>query len=148
MCDIPYRIAYRSVTYRDPMTPTAGRILLVDDEPSLLKMMSVYLGRLSYAVITCSDTEEAWAQVEAAHSAFAVAILDATMPGMGVEALALKMLQANPLLSVIVASGYPMEMTAVQAAEPGRVTFLHKPFSPEMLAMEVRRIFGTQEENV
>ena len=130
------------------MTPTPGSILLVDDEPSLLKMMSVYLGRLGYAIITCGGTDEAWAQVEAAPSKFAVAILDATMPGMSVEALALKMLQANPVLSVIVASGYPIDMTAVQAAGPGRVTFLHKPFSPEMLALAVRRIFATQEEDI
>ena len=130
------------------MTPTPGCILHVDDEPSLLRMMSVYLGRLGYVVITSSSTDEAWAKVEAAPSEFAVAILDASMPGMSMEDLASKMLQANPLLCVIVASGYPMEMTAVQAAGPGRVTFLHKPFSPEMLALAVRRIFATQEEDV
>lgn len=130
------------------MTPTAGSILLVDDEPSLLRMMSVYLCRLGYTVITSGSTDEAWAQVEAAPSEFAVVILDATMPGMSMEALALKMLQVNPLLRVIVASGYPMEMTAVQAAGPGRVTFLHKPFSPEMLALAVRRFFATQEESL
>jgi two-component system cell cycle sensor histidine kinase/response regulator CckA len=126
------------------MTSTAGSILLVDDEPSLLKMMSVYLGRLGYAVITSSSTDQAWAQVEAAPSEFAVAILDATMPGMSMEALTLKMLQANPLLRVIVASGYPMEMTAVQAAGPDRVTFQHKPFTQEMLALALRRILATQ----
>jgi DNA-binding NtrC family response regulator len=130
------------------MTPTAGSILLVDDEPLLLRMMSVYLARLGYAVITSGSTDEAWAQVKAAPSEFAVVILDATMPGMSMEALALKMLQASPLLRVIVASGYPMEMTAVQAAGPGRVIFLHKPFSPEMLAQAVRRFFATQEESL
>jgi DNA-binding NtrC family response regulator len=130
------------------MTPTAGSILLVDDEPLLLRMMSVYLARLGYAVTTSGSTDEAWAQVKAAPSEFAVVILDATMPGMSMEALALKMLQASPLLRVIVASGYPMEMTAVQAAGPGRVIFLHKPFSPEMLAQAVRRFFATQEESL
>ena len=130
------------------MTPTPGSILLVDDEPLLLRMMSVYLARLGYAVITSGSTDEAWAQVEAAPSEFAVVILDATMPGMSMEALALKMLQASPVLRVIVASGYPMEMTAVQAAGPGRVIFLHKPFSPEMLAQAVRRFFATQEESL
>jgi two-component system, cell cycle sensor histidine kinase and response regulator CckA len=130
------------------MTSTAGNILLVDDEPSLLKMMSVYLGRLGYAVIASSSTDQAWAQVEAAPAEFAVAILDGSMPGMGMETLALNMLHANPLLCVIVASGYPMDLTAMQAAGPGRVTFLQKPFSPEMLALAVRRIFATQEEDL
>ena len=36
---------------------TTGRILIVDDEPALLKMMSVYLRRLGYAVTTASSTE-------------------------------------------------------------------------------------------
>ena len=60
------------------MTKAAGRILIVDDEPILLKMMNVYLGRLGYTVVTASSTEKAWAEVQAAPHAFAVAVLDAT----------------------------------------------------------------------
>ena len=62
----------------EPMTKAAGRILIVDDEPILLKMMNVYLGRLGYTVVTANSTEKAWAEVEAAPHAFAVAVLDAT----------------------------------------------------------------------
>jgi DNA-binding response OmpR family regulator len=64
------------------MTNAANRILLVDDEPSLLKMMSVYLGRLGYAVVTAGGTENAWATVKAAPRAFALAVLDGTMSGI------------------------------------------------------------------
>jgi CheY-like chemotaxis protein len=81
------------------------RILIVDDEPTLLKMMAAYLGRLGYSVSTADTTERAWAEVEAAPDAFAAAVLDATMEGIGLDALALKMLNASPLLRVLVASG-------------------------------------------
>lgn len=127
------------------MEPSAGRILLVDDEPSLLKMMSIYLERRGYSVTTAGGTDEASALAEAAPQAFGVAVLDATMAGLSMEALALRLLRANPALHVLAASGYPVEMSALEAAAPGRVAFLHKPFTPEMLAAAVRRMLAAQE---
>ena len=38
--------------------------------------------------------------------------------------------------------------TALQAAAPGRVAFLHKPFTPEMLAAAIRRMLAAQEESL
>ena len=130
------------------MTKTAGRILVADDEPPLLKMMSIYLKRLGYQVTAAGSTEAGWAEFSAAPEQFAVAVLDATMSGMAVEDLASKMMAANARLCVIVASGYPVEMSALEAAAPGRTMFLHKPFSPEMLAGAVRRMLATQEEGI
>ena len=134
--------------YYSLMTSAAGRILIVDDEPPLLKMMSVYLRRLGYTVVTATGTEKAWAEVEAAASTFAVAVLDATMIGIPLGELATRMLAANPRLCVIAASGYPVEMAPLEAVAPGRVMFLHKPFTPEMLGNAVRRMLATQEEDV
>ena len=130
------------------MTGAASRILIVDDEPSLLKMLGVYLGRLGYAVVTAGSTEKAWAEVEAAPHAFALAVLDATMSGIPMEDLAARMLAADPRLCVIAASGYPVDIDMLRAAAPGRMVFLHKPFSPKMLGTAVRRMIATQEQNV
>jgi len=130
------------------MTSAASRILIVDDEPSLLKMLSAYLRRLGYTVVAAGSTEKAWAEVEAAPHAFALAVLDATMSGLRMEDLAARMLAAHPRLCVIAASGYPVDIAALQAAAPGRVMFLHKPFSPRMLGAAVRRMIATQEADV
>ena len=130
------------------MSHVASRILIVDDEPSLLKMVSVYLRRLGYAVVAAGSTEKAWAEVEAAPHAIDLAVLDATMSGIRMEDLAARMLAAYPRLRVIAASGYPVDIAALQAAAPGRVMFLHKPFSPAMLGSAVRRMIGTQEADV
>lgn len=129
------------------MDSPSGKILIVDDEPSLLKMLSAYLGRLGYSVVTAGSTDKAWAEMEPDPSAFAVAVLDATMDGMSMEELALRMLKANPKLCVIAASGYPVDMSALEAVAPHRVAFLHKPFTPEMLAAAVRRMLGPQEKS-
>jgi DNA-binding NtrC family response regulator len=130
------------------MSSAPGRILIVDDEPALLKMMSAYLSRLGYEVTTASTTEGAWSEIEAAPSSFAGAVLDATMTGLSMETLALRILGAGPGLFVIAASGYPLDMTAIEATAPGRVMFLHKPFAPEMLARAVRRLLAAQEEEL
>jgi DNA-binding NtrC family response regulator len=128
------------------MEPVASRILLVDDEPSLLKMMSVYLQRHGYSVTTSGTTAQASALAEASPGSFALAVLDASMPGLSMEDLALKLLRANPSLRVLASSGYPVDMTALETAAAGRVAFLHKPFTPEMLAASIRRMLAAQQE--
>jgi DNA-binding NtrC family response regulator len=130
------------------MEHATARILLVDDDPSLLKMMGVYLGRLGYSVTLANSTGKAWAEVEAAPSGYAIAVLDGSMPGLSMEDLALKMLRANPSLCVVAASGYPVDTTAMEAAAPGRVAVLQKPFAPEMLAAAVRRMLAAQKEDL
>jgi len=120
------------------------RILLVDDEPPLLKMMHVYLRRLGYSVTTAASTEQASAL--AAQESFAVVVIDGTMEGLSLEELAGRILDGNPAARVLAASGYPVDMGALETAAPGRVGFLHKPFTPEMLAAAVRRMLGAEEE--
>src|ERR1039457_2167731 len=142
------RIRVESQRAVQPMTNAASRILIVDDEPSLLKMVSLYLRRLGYAVVTAGSTAEAWAEVEAAPSAFALVVLDATMIGILMEDLAARILAADPRVCVIAASGYPVDIATLQAAAPGRVMFLPKLFTPEMLGSTVRRLIATQEEDV
>jgi two-component system, cell cycle sensor histidine kinase and response regulator CckA len=130
------------------MTDTGAHILVVDDEAPLLKMMSAYLRRLGFYVTTAMNPEEGWTALAASPEKFAVAVLDATMAGIALEDLALQMMAANPRLCVIVASGYPVDMTELETVAPGRVTFLHKPFAPEMLAGAVRRMLASQEEGI
>jgi two-component system, cell cycle sensor histidine kinase and response regulator CckA len=124
----------------------------VDDEPSLLKLVSTYLGRLGYAVTTANTTEKAWAEMESALASgrglYAVAVLDATMPGLPMPELAKRMLKASDSLRILTSSGYPVDIGPLEEAAPGRVAFLHKPFTPEMLAATVRRMLAPQEEDV
>lgn len=109
-------------------------------------MMRMYLGRLGYAVATADTTEQGWKEAENAKPGFAAAVLDASMTGMSMQDLALRMLAADSSLRVIATSGYPVDMTVMEAAAPGRVMFLPKPFTPEMLASAVRRVLAGQEQ--
>jgi two-component system, cell cycle sensor histidine kinase and response regulator CckA len=111
-------------------------------------MMSLYLGRLGYSVVTADTTEEGWTLAQAAQPEFSAAVLDASMTGLSMQDLALRLLAANPSLRVIATSGYPVDMAAMEAAAPGRVMFLPKPFTPEMLVSAVRRVLAGEEETL
>jgi CheY-like chemotaxis protein len=132
------------------MDTAATRVLLVDDEPALLKLVSAYLVRLGYSVTTANTTEKAWTEMEAALTDrsrhYAVAVLDATMAGLPMAELAERMLKASDSVRVLTSSGYPVDISDLEQAAPGRVAFLHKPFTPEMLATTVRRMLAPQEE--
>lgn len=120
--------------------------MVVDDEPPLLKMMSVYLKRLGHSVVTADTTEQGLAAAESAKPQFSAAVLDASMEGLSMQDLALRLLKSNSAIRIIATSGYPVDMAAMEAAAPGRVMFLPKPFTPEMLASAVRRMLADQEE--
>ena len=60
----------------------------------------------------------------------------------------MRLITANPSLCVVVASGYPVDMTALQAAADGRVEFVQKPFTAETLAGALRRMIAAQEKNI
>ena len=121
-----------------------GNIVLVDDEPSLLKLIATYLTRLGYEVRTCTRTDEAWRVLEPDPEAFDALLLDMTMPGLSAVALGVRALLANPRMAVIASSGYPTDLRSLEEAGPGRVRFLHKPYTPEMLADAIKAIRSGQ----
>jgi two-component system, cell cycle sensor histidine kinase and response regulator CckA len=130
----------------------AARVLLVDDEPTLLRVVSAYLGRLGYSVTAANTTEKALAEMEAAladgNRRYDVAVLDASMNGMPMPELAARMLKSSDSLRVLTWSGYPIDIAPLEEMAPGRVAFLHKPFIPAKLAAALRRMLASQEDNV
>jgi DNA-binding NtrC family response regulator len=67
-------------------------------------------------------------------------VIDLTMPRLTGEELARRALEADPNLRVLLSSGYATDLRALETDFPGRVGFLHKPFSADMLAETVRRL--------
>ena len=123
-------------------------ILIVDDETALLRLMGEYLQRLGYAATPAHTMAQAREELKRNPGRYAIVVLDAGMAETGVDDLALELLAANPRLRVVVSSGYPVDMSVLQRAAPGRVEFLHKPFSSDMLVKALRRMLGPQEEEV
>jgi DNA-binding NtrC family response regulator len=108
-------------------------LLIVDDEPTLLDLLSRYLRRLGYQVKTCGDAQEALALFQAAPEQFSMAITDLSLQGMNGEELIERIRQVRPGLPALITSGYPHVLRI-----PG-VGFLQKPFLPQMLAEAVEK---------
>ena len=108
----------------------------------MLKVLTRYLAKLGYGVVASSSTEDAWNHIQAAPDSYSLALIDATMPGLSAAELTQRILNANPRMKVIAASGYPMTAEEFAPLDSSRVTFLHKPFSPDALAELVRRLLS------
>jgi len=124
------------------MSSAGGAIWIVDDEPALSKMMGLFLKRRGYTVVTFNSTEKAWQQFQADPAAVRAAVVDLSMPGMDTREFGIRLLSTNPSIYVIFCSGYPADFHEVEAAAAGRVAFLHKPFTPEMLEERLRSLLG------
>ena len=108
-------------------------LLIVDDEPKLLDLLSRYLGRLGYQVETRGEAEDALALFQAGPDRFSMAITDLSLPSMNGEELIERMRQLRPGLPAIITSGYPY---VPRASDIG---FLQKPFLPQMLAEAIEK---------
>ena len=99
--------------------PAAARILVVDDEQQLLKILTRYLARLGYGVVAASSTEEAWEHIQASPRGYALALIDATMPGMTAEELTTRILRANPAIRDHRLQWVPHYQGRIRVAGPG-----------------------------
>jgi len=116
-----------------------GNILIVDDEPSILRALEGILGDEGFQVIDARDGEEALTLIQEKH--FELVLLDIWMPGMdGIQTLQrLKALQ--PSLYVIVMSGHGNIETAVKATKLGAFDYLEKPLSLDSVLSSVHAAF-------
>jgi DNA-binding response OmpR family regulator len=109
-----------------PENPTAhGRILVVDDERSLLEVLGAMLAEAGWQVDTAGDGREALGFVDAHR--YDVVLSDIDMPGVnGVQLL--REIRARDLdVPVLLITGHPRVDTAVEALEHGALRYLQKP---------------------
>jgi putative two-component system response regulator len=117
------------------------RVLSVDDEQSILRLISRLLEMKGYEVTTSNDPEAVVANFR--EGAWDVVITDVNMPGMtGLELLhALRARQ--PDLPIVVVTGEGTVETAIQALREGATGMLIKPFASAELLAEVGRAVET-----
>ena len=115
-----------------------GRILLVDDDASLLGLMRKYLLRLGYQVDACERGEQAWEMFTTQGRNYPLVIVDLTLPDVPGEVLVERMLKRDSSVRALVCSG----SSASGRLAADRVSFLRKPFLPKMLAEKVASLLG------
>ena len=115
------------------MIVSRKRVLLVDDEPGILKVISIKLRISGFGVITAHGGQEALNLLKTESPD--IVLLDVIMPGIdGFEVL--QQLRAFSKLPVIVFSA--RSSVAEQALSLGASDFILKPFLPEELAEKIK----------
>jgi DNA-binding response OmpR family regulator len=115
-------------------------IMIVDDEPFMLRLIEASLRKGGYHIESFRDAESALKA--AAAKPPKLFVLDLLMPGMsGMEAL--RQVKESSLLApipVILLTSKGRQLTKQEVLESGAALYLTKPFSPTELLNEARRL--------
>ncbi len=129
--------------------PLLGRVLVVDDEMSLRRLLRAYLSKAGFDVVDARDGREAIFEFE--RSRPDIAIVDVMLPELdGYEVV--RRLRARSSLPIILLTAKGQERDRVTGLEVGADDYVVKPFSaPEVVARvraQLRRIRGFGEEDL
>ncbi|MBW2432806.1 MAG: sigma-54-dependent Fis family transcriptional regulator [Deltaproteobacteria bacterium] len=112
------------------------KILVVDDDPSILKVIRMRLEAEGYRVTTAIEAKKALAL--AAEKSFDAALLDLKLKGENGICLMQDLHQIHPEMPVIILTAYGTIKSAVEAIKKGAYSYLTKPFDHEELLMQTR----------
>lgn len=128
------------------MAKLGQRILTVDDDPDILKLLGMRLKAAGYQVVAVTTGEEALAQI--AVSRPAMVICDLRLPDMDGMAVFDAIHKTDPALPMIMLTAHGSIPEAVDATQRGVFGFLTKPFDSKQLLQQVeaalRMSAGTQ----
>ncbi len=130
----------RHVPEKKPVVGGTETILLVEDEPSILRMARMMLERNGYSVLPAVTPTEAVEKAKNHSGSIELLMSDVVMPEMNGRDLAVKITALFPDIRLLFMSGYSMDVIAHQDVLDDGVAFLQKPFSMEDLMKKVRNV--------
>jgi two-component system KDP operon response regulator KdpE len=114
---------------------SAGRILVVDDDPQIRRVMRVTLMGQGYEVDDAKDGEGALEKLRAHR--FDLVLLDMNMPGMGgLEAC--REIRSQSEIAIIMLTVRDSEADKVEALDAGADDYITKPYNPPELLARIR----------
>ena len=121
-----------------------ARILVIDDEESIRRTVSIILRHAGYSVDTAENGKEAIEKSEL--NFYNLALIDIRLPDMeGTELLA-ALKETTPRMVKIILTGYPALQNAVTAINKGVDAYLIKPLEPRELLRVVKEHLDKQEQ--
>lgn len=120
------------------------KLLLVDDEKSILETVKEMISLFGYSVETAQSGEEAIEIYARQKDEIELVVLDLIMPGCGGRKCLQELREINPEVKVLMTSGYMSTAQAEELAQGGAAGFIHKPYRPEDLLLNIRRILDEQ----
>jgi DNA-binding response OmpR family regulator len=120
-----------------PETTVTGRILVVDDDPTVADVVARYLLRDGHEVECVADGR--LALTKAAEHPPDLVVLDLMLPGMDGLEVCRRLRQASPV-PVVMLTALGEETDRLVGLETGADDYVTKPFSPRELALRVRSV--------
>lgn len=120
-----------------------NKILLVDDEESILKSLCMNLEQEGYNVTTASSGEEAVEKIQTHH--FDIVVTDLFMPGLDGKAVLVESKKHNPHIGAIIITGYGDTSSAIEALLLVADDYVLKPCDDEELLLRIARIVKNKE---
>jgi DNA-binding NtrC family response regulator len=119
------------------------RILVVDDEAAMRESLKDWLMEDGYEVSVAASGEEAVSMAQ--NRGWEVILLDLKMPGMdGLETLK-NLKELVPEAEILMMTAYATVDTAVQAMKEGAFDYLVKPFDPDEVELQIKKIVAHKE---
>ena len=114
-----------------------ARVMLVDDEEDIRKIISMFLEKMDYDVVTAKDGEEAMSHFHKGR--FDLVISDLTMPTMDGLELLKKIRELDKDTFFLMITGHPSIETAVNAIRQGAYDYIEKPVRLEEMKLKIER---------
>jgi len=119
---------------------TLETILTVDDEDDILSLLQIFLSRMGYKTVAASSGEEALKIYKTHQNNIDLIMLDLGMPGMGGHKCLKELIQFDPNVKVIIASGYSEEGLIKDTLLNGAADYIVKPFERDEVAKVIRKV--------
>jgi PAS domain S-box-containing protein len=116
------------------------RILLVDDDPAILDMLTQSIETLGYQVTAFQSSREVLDEFKSGRTHYDMVITDMTMPEMTGFELSKQIFKQNPDMPIVLCTGYSELMTKEKAEAIGIKAFIMKPVLLEVLAGTIREV--------
>jgi PAS domain S-box-containing protein len=119
-----------------------GLVLVADDEDVVRRLTERVLERAGFGVVLAGDGVEALARFRERPTAFAAALLDLNMPGLGGAAVAEALRAQRPDLPIVLSSGYTEQAIPTELARAQMAAFIQKPYRPQELTTLMAGVVG------
>ncbi len=115
-------------------------ILLVDDEPVILDIGQEVLRQYGYKILKACSGKEAVELYQAHKNQIDLVILDYNMPEIDGGRCLQELLQVNPTVKVLIASGYALNDQLKKTINAGAAGFIGKPYQLKAMLQQVRSV--------
>ena len=122
--------------------PLKKKILIVDDDPSLLRLLSIRLSAANYHVESAANAKVALGILKSFHPQMVIS--DLRMEGMDGMALFAQIRQQYPNMPVVIMTAHGTIPDAINATKQGVFSFLTKPFESQELLETVQKAIQLQ----